>query len=174
MQGISRLVTILKFIYAPIWVSDKFALTVCLKLTTFFFQILILPLSKSSTGLTSYIVQIISIWLWFCNHCNLVCFLSSNNFEHSFYQTPVYAISCHNNPDCLWLNLSHAVQYFPKPYWCPHRHCHRRHHHPSFPKLQTYLRFEQVTVLLTSTLFSFLRLNLTISNFCPACLLTDL
>jgi hypothetical protein len=45
------------------WVSDIFALSVCLKLTDIFFQIFPLSVPLSSAGLMSYIVQIVSICL---------------------------------------------------------------------------------------------------------------
>jgi hypothetical protein len=77
------LVLPLKFIYSSMWVYDVLALTVHCKLINFVFQIFPLLIRKHrlASHLTLFRLSPF-ISLGSCNHCNLACFLRSNNFEH--------------------------------------------------------------------------------------------
>jgi hypothetical protein len=49
------------------------------------------------------------IWLWFCNHCNLACFLWSNSFEHS----SLNYILCSFNLLCYRLSSTEILIFLP-------------------------------------------------------------
>jgi hypothetical protein len=92
----SRLVTLLKFIYASGQVSVIFVFTVYFKLINFVFQIFPFLFGPvSSIIITSYIVDTISIHLaCILQPLQIRCFLLSNNFEHS---SSNHGVCCFNS-----------------------------------------------------------------------------
>ena len=117
-----------------------------------------------STNFTSYIMLSILLWSGFWNHCILACFLWSKNHENSlsdhvlccfnFYwprlslaEVLLLSLMCSQTlfMSMLSLKVSKAANLFEISIW----YC-----------------------FLTSSLFSFLRLNLSTSKLCDACLFT--
>jgi hypothetical protein len=87
-----RLVTLLKFSYAPIQVSDVLILTVYCLLLLFTVSISLILSFKYSLFLflKCLLASLLTLrklssftTLGSCTHCNLACFLRSTNFKHS-------------------------------------------------------------------------------------------
>jgi hypothetical protein len=80
------------------------------------------------------------IWFGFCNHCNLVHFQWSINFEHSSSKYAVLCfILCYPRLSLAEVFIfSRILSYFPKNYYYPNSHL-------SSLKPQIYKRFPPAT-----------------------------
>ena len=111
-----------------------------------------------STSFTSYVVKL-STFLWFgvCNHC-ILAYLWSKKRRHS---SSNLCLCCFISlVEILMFSLMFSKALFMSSLWL---------------KFSTAANLFEISVwyyFLTSSSFSFLRLNLSTSKFCDACLLT--
>jgi len=84
----SRLVILLRVIYATTQVPNIFYLTVSFRFLDFSFYIFLLSVLEKSVSFTSYILRLPTL-LWFgsCTHCIVACFPFSKNIN-ILHQTP--------------------------------------------------------------------------------------
>jgi len=161
----SRLVTILKATDAP-------------KMSLVFFILLLVPSSlildfryfffifvpALSSIFTSSIVQIITLLLFgFCNRCILACFLWSKNRQHSSSYHNVYCFTSYRFRLSIAAVLVFSLMFSQVLFMSS----------LSFKFSRTANVFEILIWFrfLTSSSLIFLRLNLSVSNFCTACFL---
>ena len=161
----SRLVTLLKVIDAPKQVSDIFYLTVSFKFINLSFQIFLRFVPAMSGSFTSYIVWIIYI-VWFVsfNHCTSACFLWSKKITHS---SSNHGLCCLNScgPRLYLVEILILSLMFSKPLFMSSLSL-------KFSKAADVFEILIWYCFLTPSSSGFLRLNLSTSGFCAACLLT--
>jgi len=159
----SRLVTLLKAIDTPIQFPNIFYLTVSFNFLnlTFRYSLFVFLKCLLASRLTLFRLSTL-LWFAFCTHCILACFLCSKKSKHS---SSNHALCCFNShsprlplAEILFFSLMFSQSLLKSSL--------------SLNFCKAANRSEILNSFLTYSSCSCLRINLSPSNFCAACLLT--